>query len=200
MGGTTDSGLESALILNYTDADYGGGLEQTGASWSIYKDADVTQATSMRIVMPDNTDATIMLGEKSAALSDVTTESHIAFNGGVAFTQNYEWTATGTDLTLDRSFNIVNVSGSGALGDEINLPEVNSTSDNWDSALTAAQVQVGQEYTISNFRSTTNLVIRVFTGDEINGAGVTTVTLVPTASVIVKCNRFSAGVGYWKIY
>jgi len=158
-----------------------------------------TNQSTLSITANQATDADIVY-EKNAAFADNTTESHYALNGGRAYTQNYEWTATSADLTLDRSYNIVNVSGSGAIGDEINLPEIASTSDNWDSALTTAQAQVGQEYTITNFRAATNLVVRVFSGDEIDGTGVTNVALVPHASLIVKAVRLSGGVGYWKTY
>jgi len=158
-----------------------------------------TNESTLTIKSEQGTDAHTVW-EKNAGLADNTTESHMAMNAGRAYTQNYEWSTASADLTLDRSYNIVNVSGSGAIGDEINLPEVASTSDNFDTGLTDAQVQVGQEYTITNFRAATNLVIRVFSGDEVNGTGSTTVSLAPHASVIVKCVRWSGGVGYWKTY
>lgn len=163
---------------------------------------DASQST-FRIIAEQATDAEITY-EKNANLSNNTTESHLTINGGISFTQDYEWTGTGADLTLDRGYYNVVVSGAGAIGDEINLPEViaSSTDDNWNSSLTSAQVMRGQEYVITTLRNaSTGLVLRPFTGDLINGQ--TSITLPYNAngtSVILKCVRFSGGVGYWFTY
>lgn len=203
LEGTSDGGggntNQANISMNYTDTDYSG-AEQTGMLMSMNKVSDLSQWTNFRMTMPEATDADVFVSEKQGDFSNNTTESHIAFNGGVAFTQNYEWTSTSGDLDLDRSYNIVNVSGAGGTGNEINLPEVASTSDNWDSALTSIQAQVGQEFTITNFRSATNLIVRAFSGDQIDASGSTTVTIAPHESIIIKCVRWSSGVGYWKTY
>jgi hypothetical protein len=158
---------------------------------------------TLEIQAEQGTDAHITY-EKNSGFNDNTTESHVAINGGVAFTQNYEWTDIGTDLNLDRSFHIVNVGGIGTLADEINLPEVISNGDNWQSTMTDAQVQVGQEYVITNWRSVTGLVIRAYAGDKIvendGTAVVDSYELGDLESVIIKCVRLNAGVGYWVIY
>ena len=184
---------ESTLQFSYTDADYLSGAEQTGASVILGKQSDASQWTTLKTTMNEATDADVFVAEKNAGFSNNTTESQ---------TQNYVWTATGADLTIDRSYYNVVVTGAGAIGDEINLPEVASNSDNWDSSLTDVQVQVGQEYTITARRNaSTGLVLRPFTGDLINGQ--TSITLPYSAngtSVILKCNEFTAGVGYWYTY
>lgn len=158
---------------------------------------------TLEIQAEQDTDAHLTF-EKNSGLADNTTESHFAVNGGIAFTQNYEWTATAADLTLDRSYWIVNVSGSGAIGDEINLPEVINNGDNWASSTTDAQVQVGQEYVISNFRAATDVVIRTFTGDVIydntGAASGSTYNLGPNESIKIRCVRLSSGVGSWFVY
>lgn len=203
LEGTSDGGggntNQANVIMNYTDTDYSGS-EQTGAQISMNKESDASQWTTFKVTMPEATDADVMVAEKYGSFSNNTTESHIAFNGGVAFTQNYEWTSASGDLDIDRSYNIVNVSGSGTSSNEINLPEVASTSDNWDSSLSSTQCQVGQEYTISNFRSSQNLIVRAFSGDQVDAPGGTTVTIAAGESIIIKCVRWSGGVGYWKSY
>jgi hypothetical protein len=157
----------------------------------------------LRLSGEQSTDAEIIY-EKNSGLSSNTTASHIAINGGVAFTQNYDY-STSADLELDRSYHILNVTG-GAATDTIKLPEVAQTTDNWSSSLTATQVQVGQEYVITNFRSATNLVVAAYNPTSGNSdlidsqTNVTTysaVTIPPNTSVEFTCVRLASGVGYW---
>jgi hypothetical protein len=203
LEGTVDNGDEAHVIFNYTDADHTSSSEQTGAIITLSKQSDLTQETTLTFQMPENDDASVLVMEKNVDWeASRTTESHIAINAGVAFTQNYEWTGTSADLTIDRSYNIINVSGGGGTGDEINMPEVNSTSDNWDGTITSAQVQVGQVYVISNFRASNALTARVFSGDLFRNAGGTSATLTINAGFTarIECVRFSGGVGYWSTW
>lgn len=138
--------------------------------------------------------------EKNAGFSDNTTESHLSINGGISFSQNYEWTGTASDLTLDRSFYNVLVTGSGAIGDEIFLPELISNADNWQSTMTDAQAQVGQVYVITNYRNASvNLGIVPFAGDNINGSG-STLVLTNGKSAVIRAVRLSSGTGYWQTW
>lgn len=217
--GTADGGgannIESTLLFSYTDADYLGGAEQTAINLSAFKESDASQWTSFKITAVENTDADAIVIEKQAAFSSNTTESHIAMNGGMAYTQTFDY-STSADLDLDRSYYNLNVTG-GTVTDTINLPEVASTLDNWDSGLTSAQAQVGQTYVITNFRSATSLVIAAFetagngTDDLIDtqtqpadGAGaagsVSAITIGANTSVVVRCVRLASGVGYWYSY
>lgn len=137
----------------------------------------------------------------------LTLPNHISINGGVAFTQNYDY-STAADLELDRSYHILNVTG-GAATDTIKLPEVAQTTDNWSSSLSATQVQVGQEYTITNFRSATNLVVAAYNPTSGNSDLVNSQTNITTYSAIImpantslkfRCVRLASGVGYWYTY
>jgi hypothetical protein len=204
LEGKTDSGQQTYLGFNYTDTDYSG-VEQTAAAIVLEKQADLTQWTTVSLNMYEATDAAALVVEKNADLDGArTTESHIAMNGGVAFTQNYEWSSTPADLALDRSFYNVIVTGSGVIGDEITLPNVFSTLDNWTNTMTSTDCMVGQEYVISNFRASANLVIRTNSGDYINPTTGTptntTLTLAPYESVIIKCVRLNGTTGYWFSY
>jgi hypothetical protein len=206
--GSTGKNLKITSELGASNGVTGGigfSYENVGVQTPQYEIQAYKHSTTKQTLTINAEQATdsYIVYEKNTAFADNTTESHIAINGGVAFTQNYEWTGTAADLTLDRSYHIVNVSGSGAIGDEINLPEVATAGDNWTGGITDAQVQVGQEYVITNFRASTNLVIRTFTGDIINdneGGSGATYTLGPGTSVILKCVRFSGGIGYWFTY
>jgi hypothetical protein len=138
-----------------------------------------------------------------------TTESHLAMNAGIAFTQNYDISTSG-DLNLDRSYYTINITG-GSLTDTIKLPEVASTADNWTSALTDAQVQVGQEYVISNLRSGVNLIVGAYnpagTSDDLigtrtppGGSAGSAISLAPGKSAIIKCYQLAGGIGYWNYW
>jgi hypothetical protein len=162
--------------------------------------------STLSISAEQNTDSEIIL-EKNSGLSANTTASHLAINGGIAFTQNYDLSTTG-NLTIDRSYNILNITG-GAVTDTIKLPEVASTTDNWDSTITDAQAQVGQEYVVTNFRSATNLVIAAYNSaagnsdlinTQTNTTGWSAVSIAPNTSVQVRCVRLASGVGYWYTY
>ena len=130
-------------------------------------------------------------------------------NAGIAFTQNYDLSTSG-DLNLDRSYYTINITG-GGLTDTIKLPEVASTADNWTSALTAAQVQVGQEYVISNLRSGVNLIVGAYnpagTSDDLigtrtapGGSAGSAISLAPGKSAIIKCYQLAGGIGYWNYW
>jgi len=207
--GTNEGGAGAEAMTNlqfaYTDLNYAAGAEQQAATITTNRHSDSgNQWTTTKLTMKENTDADVFVAEKNSDFSSNTAiESHIAMAGGIAFTQNHEWTATSADLAIDRGYYNITVSGSGAIGDEITLPEIASTSDNWDSALTNIQAQVGQKYVITNFRASTSLVIRTFSGDLVDsniGGSTTTVTLAAGDSVKFECVRFSSGVGYWFTY
>ena len=212
--GTADGGgvnnAESSLLFNYTDADYSGGAEQQGLDMTLYKEADATQWTTLKMTMKEATDADAIVLEKNADFTGNTTESHVAFNGGIAYTQNYDGSTAGADLNLDRSYYTINITG-GNLTDTIKLPEVAYTTDNWNASLTSTQCQVGQEYVISNLRSGVNLVISAYnpagTSDDLigtrtapGGAAGSAISIAPGKSVIVKCYQLSGGIGYWNYW
>ncbi|MFZ1676064.1 MAG: hypothetical protein WAT91_02260, partial [Saprospiraceae bacterium] len=208
LKGTTDGAgatIDQAdLLFSYTDADYSAS-EQPAANIILGKQSDLSQWTTLKTTMVENTDADVFVAEKQAALSGNTTQSHVAINAGLAFTQNVDLT---TETVLDRSYYTVNMTG-GLVTDTLKLPEVGSTSDNWDNALSTNQVQVGQEFMISNFRSGVNVIISAFNGsgttndDLINtqtvpgGSAGSAITLVPGDAVIVKCIRYNGTIGYW---
>jgi len=163
----------------------------------------------LRISGEQATDAEIIF-EKNADLNNNATESHLAINAGVAFTQNYDVSTSG-DLDLDRSYYTINITG-GSLTDTIKLPEVINAGDNWYSSLTTTQVQVGQEYVISNLRSGTNLIISAYNpsitnGDDLigtrtqpGGSAGSAISLSPGKTVIIKCYQFTSNIGYWNYW
>ena len=168
-----------------------------------------TNQSTFKISGEQATDAEITY-EKNADLADNTTESHISINGGFAITQNYDGSTGGADLSIDRSYYYVNITG-GNLTDTIKLPEVASTTDNWSSSLSSTQCQVGQEYVISNLRSAVNLVIGAYnpagTSDDLigtrtapGGSAGSAISIAPGKSVIVKCYQLAGGIGYWNYW
>jgi len=206
-GGTT---AQTTILMTYTDADYAAGVEQSALNMTVHKENDTgNQRTSAKVTMVENDDADMIVMEKNVDFSN-TTESHIAFNAGVAWTQNYGASTGGVDLNLDRSYYTVNITG-GNLTDTIKLPEVVSTLDNWTNTLTSTQAQVGQEYVISNLRSGVNLIIGAFnpagTSDDLigtrtppGGAAGSAISIVPGKSVIIKCYQFASSLGYWNYW
>ena len=212
--GTADGGgintAESSLLFNYTDADYSAGAEQAGIDMTLYKEADATQWTTFKITAKEATDADAVVVEKNADFTGNTTESHVAFNGGIAYTQNYDGSTAGANLSLDRSYYTVNITG-GNLTDTIKLPEVASTADNWSNSLSSSQCQVGQEYVISNLRSGVNLVIGAYnpagTSDDLigtrtapGGSAGSAISIAPGKSAIIKCYQLAGGIGYWNYW
>lgn len=194
--GTGADTTMASILLSYTDSDHAGGVEQTATDMGIFKYSDTGQRTAFKIRMLENTDADAIVIEKEAALSGNHQESLVSINGGFANTQNYEWTATGADLTIDRGYFGVIVSGAGALGDEILLPNVFANGDNWKSTMTATDCQIGQEYYITNLRASTALVVRTNSGDFFR-ASATTVSIPAGFTLHVRCTRLNGTTGVW---
>lgn len=202
-GGTGDNFIIASELGAGSGVTGGISFEyQNGGSPTDQFDLEANKRSSTKqtfeIQAEQGTDAHITY-EKNSNHSANTTQSHLSVNAGVAFTQNYEWTATSADLTLDRSFYNVIVSGSGAIGDQISLPEIELNGDNWSASLQDGKVQVGQVYVISNFRASTGLEIVPFAGDNINGSG-SAVTLAAGKSLVIRAVRLSAGTGYWQTW
>lgn len=206
--------IRTDVSADGTDVFGGISFQYTDASsvdaWDIEafrRENDVNNST-LYIRANENTDADVFVSEKNVNFSANTTESHNAFNAGLAFTQTADISTSG-DLELDRSYHTINITG-GVAGDTIKLPEVASTSDNWDPALTATQCQVGQIYVITNFKTGgVNLVVAAFNpssgnSDLINSqTNITTnsfINLAPNSSVTLRCVRLASGVGYWYTY
>ncbi len=200
--GSSNTVIGRSALSNATSAD---------ANIVIGKDAGRTISTEDSLFVVENKivspiEDSYLYGSVTKISPFIQINAHARQSYGVANTK-YDYVAG--EATLTRNYYNVDI-GTGIVTDTIFLPEIATADPQW-TGITSAQVGIGMELVITNWRTGVNAVVAAYnpagTSDDLidthtppGGSAGSAIILAPGDCLIIKSTGYDGAIGYWKSF